>query len=241
MSSTQKCGNSEADGEDRSDEDRGDAPHLFGTLQLTIIGVFLANILYAASSSAWDVLSGFEPSLLWALLCSIALRDLKQYIVSVCRQLLATDRYISFFQFTPAKFLLDELCRGYIIRMGEYGSACKLLPCRTLLGIFLNVLASPLRAVRGSAADIFEILKTWKRLAREYEARYRRQQVCKHLQPSPFSTLPAPLPLHGCLAQVSMQGHKLGFCCCAPGRRLTESSEGSVLAWGDRVGKRGSL
>ena len=81
------------------------------------------------------------------------------------------------------------------------GSACKLLPCRTLLGIFLNVLASPLRAVRGSAADIFEILKTWKRLAREYEARYRRQQVCKHFQPSPFSALPAPLPLHGCIAQ----------------------------------------
>ena len=92
----QKCGNSEADGEDKSDEDRGDAPHLFGTLQLTIIGVFLANILYAASSSAWDVLRGFEPSLLWALLCSIALRDLKQYIVSVCRQLLATDRPVFF-------------------------------------------------------------------------------------------------------------------------------------------------
>ena len=177
----QKCGNSEADGEDRSDEDRGDAPHLFGTLQLTIIGVFLANILYAASSSAWDVLSGFEPSLLWALLCSIALRDLKQYIVSVCRQLLATDRYFPLPRITPAQSQLNDLCCGSTIRMESHGSACKLLPCRTLLGIFLNVLTSPLRAVRGSAADIFEILKTWKRLAREYEARYRRQQVCKHV------------------------------------------------------------
>jgi len=49
--------------------------------------------------------------------------------------------------------------------------------CRTLVMILIDVLLLPLRAVRGTAADIYEILKTWKRYALEYEANYRRQQV----------------------------------------------------------------
>ncbi len=43
--------------------------------------------------------------------------------------------------------------------------------------MFVDVLLLPLRAVKGTAIDIFDILGTWKRYALEYEASYRRQQV----------------------------------------------------------------
>ena len=43
--------------------------------------------------------------------------------------------------------------------------------------VFVDVLLLPLRAVRGTATDIFDILGTWKQYALEYEASYRRQQV----------------------------------------------------------------
>ena len=48
---------------------------------------------------------------------------------------------------------------------------------RTLAVVFVDVLLLPLRAVKGTAIDIFAILGTWKRYALEYEANYRRQQV----------------------------------------------------------------
>ena len=43
--------------------------------------------------------------------------------------------------------------------------------------ILVDILLLPLRAVRDTATDMYEILKTWKRYALEYEANYRRQQV----------------------------------------------------------------
>ena len=43
--------------------------------------------------------------------------------------------------------------------------------------VFVDVLLLPLRAVRGTAIDIFDILGTWKKYALEYEAIYRRQQA----------------------------------------------------------------
>lgn len=46
--------------------------------------------------------------------------------------------------------------------------------------ILVDVILLPVRAVKGTAADILAILKTWKQYALEYEATYRRQQVCKH-------------------------------------------------------------
>ena len=56
-------------------------------------------------------------------------------------------------------------------------SYAKYILRRTLAAVFVDVLLLPLRAVKGTALDIFDILGTWKRYALEYEASYRRQQV----------------------------------------------------------------
>ena len=54
--------------------------------------------------------------------------------------------------------------------------------------VLIDILLLPLRAVQDTAADMYEILKTWKLYALEYEASYRRQQVCTLLH---METYPA--------------------------------------------------
>ncbi len=58
--------------------------------------------------------------------------------------------------------------------------------------ILVDILLLPLRAVRGTATDMYEILKTWKRYALEYEANYRRQQVCTLRWPSSMTPFLQP-------------------------------------------------
>ena len=51
--------------------------------------------------------------------------------------------------------------------------------------VFIDILLLPLRVVQGTTTDMYEILKTWKLYALEYEANYRRQQVrriCSHME-----------------------------------------------------------
>ena len=87
----QRSGTPEPEAADTSD-DEAEPSHLYSQLQLYILGSFLASILIGASHLIWGILSGFQAPLLWALLCSIALRDLKQWLVTACRQHLTRDR-----------------------------------------------------------------------------------------------------------------------------------------------------
>ena len=68
--------------------------------------------------------------------------------------------------------------------------------------ILVDILLLPLRAVRGTATDMYEILKTWKRYALEYEANYRRQQVHQLLITEP------------CLVGASHRCLRHGQLCC---------------------------
>ena len=87
----QESGTPEPEGTDASD-DEAEPSQLYSQLQLYILGTFLASVLMGVSHLIWGILSGFQAPLLWALLCSIALRDLKQWLVTVCRQHLTHDR-----------------------------------------------------------------------------------------------------------------------------------------------------
>ena len=87
----QRSGTPDLEGVEMSD-DEAEPSHLYSQLQLYILGFFLANVLIILCEHLWGILSGFQAPLLWALLCSIALRDLKQWLVGVCRQHLSFDR-----------------------------------------------------------------------------------------------------------------------------------------------------
>ena len=87
-----RSGTPEPEGGDTSD-DEAEPSHLYSQLQLYILGIFLANVLTGTVTAAWRILSGFQAPLLWALLCSIALRDLKQWLVNACRKQLSEDRW----------------------------------------------------------------------------------------------------------------------------------------------------
>lgn len=89
----QRSDTPEPDGCDTSDDEASQEPSsLYTQLQLYILGVFLANVLTGTLICIWGILSGFQAPLLWALLCSIALRDLKQWLVAACRQRLSEER-----------------------------------------------------------------------------------------------------------------------------------------------------
>jgi hypothetical protein len=81
----------EAAGE-TSDDENDSQNTLYTQLLLYALGVCLANGLSAALLCAWGVLSGFRDAMLWALLCSVALRDLKGWLVSSWQQRLVQER-----------------------------------------------------------------------------------------------------------------------------------------------------
>lgn len=76
-----------------SDDDADPQNTLYTQLLLYALGVCLANGLSAALVCTWGVLSGFRDAMLWALLCSVALRDLKEWLVKFWQQRLSQDRY----------------------------------------------------------------------------------------------------------------------------------------------------
>ena len=87
----QRSGTPEPEAADTSD-DEAEPSHLYSQLQLYILGSFLASIIDWRISSHLGASERLSGPLLWALLCSIALRDLKQWLVTVCRQHLTHDR-----------------------------------------------------------------------------------------------------------------------------------------------------
>lgn len=77
-----------------SDEDNESQNTLYTQLLLYALGVCLANGLSATLICAWGVLNGFRDAMLWALLCSVALRDLKGWLVKFWQQRLVQERLI---------------------------------------------------------------------------------------------------------------------------------------------------
>jgi hypothetical protein len=76
-----------------SDDDSEPQNTLYTQLLLYALGVCLANALSAALVQTWGILSGFRDAMLWALLCSVALRDVKEYLVKFWQDQLSQDRW----------------------------------------------------------------------------------------------------------------------------------------------------
>ena len=65
---------------------------LYLQLALYAGGNILTIVIVLGLYTVWSLLSAFRDAMLWALLCSTALQDIKEYIVRSLRLQLARDR-----------------------------------------------------------------------------------------------------------------------------------------------------
>lgn len=77
------------EGKDLVDEDQN---QLYVQLALYCCGNALALVLGLIIWEVWNLLADFRDAMLWALLCSIALRDLKNHLVQLWRERLNQER-----------------------------------------------------------------------------------------------------------------------------------------------------
>ena len=56
-------------------------------------GNILTLVIVLGLWTVWSLLSTFRDAMLWALLCSTALQDVKEHLVSTLRRHLTKDRY----------------------------------------------------------------------------------------------------------------------------------------------------
>lgn len=150
-----------------SDDEAEPQNTLYTQLLLYALGVCLANALSAALVCTWGILSGFRDAMLWALLCSVAMRDVKEWLVKFWQDRLSQERCV----------LTDVLACITVLLFRRAFQSLEGQSCRTLLALSIGILWVPVHALTGTVADISDVFKTWKRYALEFEADYRRQKA----------------------------------------------------------------
>lgn len=84
---------------------------LYLQLALYAGGNILTIVIVLGLWTVWSLLSAFRDAMLWALLCSTALQDVKEYIVRSLRHQLARDRsgYPPSSAFSPEKAFVGTM------------------------------------------------------------------------------------------------------------------------------------
>ena len=145
----------------------GSENRLYLRLALHAGGNILTLLLVLVLWTVWSLLSTFRNPMIWALLCSTALQDIKEDLVVILKRKLADDRCVLLSRIM-LHVLLALNCKGLdlVYLPSTYKCCCA---CRSVVLTCLSVVLLPFAAVTSTLTDMWHILSKWNQYVREYE------------------------------------------------------------------------
>ena len=149
----------------------GSENRLYLRLALYAGGNILTLVLVLGLWTVWTLLSTFRNPMLWALLCSTALQDVKEDLIIGINRKLSQDRsdfFVNVLQSHTAS--RDKAKPCYVSGLVTVQTTAKQSShCRSVVVAFLLLFWWPFGTVVNTFSDVWHILLRWNQYVSEYE------------------------------------------------------------------------